>query len=292
MDNKKNSLEWGKRTYLMGILNITPDSFSGDGILQDQKPIKYALAKANQFLKDGADILDIGAESSRPGSQPISAAVEVERLLPVLKALKKEDMGVVISIDTYKAEVARQCLENGADWINDIWGFKKDPYLANVVSEYGVPVILMHNRSKTGMIETSGRLGASYQGAQYNNFIGEIKNDLLESISLAQKAGISSDRIILDPGIGFGKTVEQNLILINRLDEIKMLGYPILIGPSRKSFLGHILDLPAEERLEGTAASISIGIARGADIVRIHDVKQMARVVKVTDALTRQIENI
>lgn len=291
MESKKVMLEWGKKTYVMGILNITSDSFSGDGILQDQEPIRYALEQAQQFIEDGADILDIGAESSRPGSKLISVAVELERILPVLKAIKKEITRGIISIDTYKAEVARQCLENGADWINDIWGFKKDPQLANAVSQYDVPVILMHNRSKTGAIKNSERLGASYKGARYSNFMEEIKNDLLESVSLALQAGISSEKIILDPGIGFGKTVEQNLILINRLDEIKKLGYPILIGPSRKSFLGHILDLPVEERLEGTAASISVGIARGADIVRVHDVKQMVRVVNVADALTRHKTN-
>ena len=292
MNIKKIALEWGKRTYVMGVLNLTPDSFSGDGILQDQSPIQYALEKAKQFLKDGADILDIGAESSRPGSKPISAAVELERLLPVLKALRKENVRGIISIDTYKAEVARLCLENGADWINDIWGFKRDANLADVVSQYHAPVILMHNRSKPGAVENNKRLGASYQGAVYSNFIEEIKNDLLESVSLALKAGINKENIILDPGIGFGKTVEQNLVLINRLDEIKALGYPILIGPSRKSFLGAILDLPVEERLEGTAASISVGITRGADIVRVHDVKQMARIVKVSDAITKQIINL
>ncbi len=288
MNIRKIALEWGKRTYVMGVLNLTPDSFSGDGILQDRSPIQYALEKANQFLGDGADILDIGAESSRPGSKPISAAVELERLLPVLKALKKENVQGVISIDTYKAEVARLCLENGADWINDIWGFKRDTGLPDVVSQYNAPVILMHNRSKPRAVENNKRLGASYQGADYSNFMEEIKNDLQESVSLALRAGISKKNIILDPGIGFGKTVEQNLVLINRLNEIKALGYPILIGPSRKSFLGRILDLPVEERLEGTAASISVGITRGADIVRVHDVKYMARIVKVTDALTRQ----
>jgi dihydropteroate synthase len=287
MNIKKIALEWGKRTYVMGVLNLTPDSFSGDGILQDRDPIQYALNKAKQFLKDGADILDIGAESSRPGSKPISAAVELERLLPILKTLRKENIGGIISIDTYKSEVARQCLENGADWINDIWGFKRDTDLAEVVSQYDAPVILMHNRSKPSAVKNNDRLGASYQGSVYSNFMEEIINDLRESVSFAIRAGISKENIIIDPGIGFGKTVEQNLALINRLGEIKALGYPILIGPSRKSFLGAILDLPVEERLEGTAASIAVGIARGADIVRVHDVKFMARIVKVTDALTR-----
>jgi len=292
MNINKITLEWGKRTYVMGVLNLTPDSFSGDGILQNQDPVQYALEKARQFLKDGADILDIGAESSRPGSKPISAAVELERLLPILNALRKENAKVIISIDTYKAEVAKLCLENGANWINDIWGFKRDKDLADVVSQFDAPVILMHNRSKSSAVENNERLGASYHGAVYSNFIEEIKSDLLESVSLALRAGINKENIVLDPGIGFGKTVEQNLALINRLGEIKALGYPILIGPSRKSFIGHILDLPIEERLEGTAACVTVGITRGADIVRVHDVKYMARIVKVTDALTRRITNL
>lgn len=291
MNNKKAALEWGEKTYVMGIINLTPDSFSGDGTLQDRDPFQYALEKAKQFLENGADILDIGAESSRPGSKPISASLELERLLPVLKALIKENTSGIISIDTYKAKVAKQCLENGADWINDIWGLRKDANLANTLSQYDAPVILMHNHSTPSAVKNNKRLGAAYQGAVYSNFMEEIKNDLLKSVSLALKAGINKENIILDPGIGFGKTVEQNLALINRLDEIKALGYPILIGPSRKSFLGAILDLPVEERLEGTAASIAIGIARGADIVRVHDVKYMTRVVKVTDALTRHITN-
>ena len=291
MNNKKAALEWGKKTYVMGIINLTPDSFSGDGTLQDRDPFQYTLEKAKQFLENGADILDIGAESSRPGSKPISADLELKRLLPVLKALIKENIKGIISIDTYKAKVAKQCLENGADWINDIWGLRKDANLANILSKYDAPIILMHNRSKPGAVKNNERLGSVYQGADYSNFMEEIKSDLLESVSQALKAGINKENIILDPGIGFGKTVHQNLALINRLDEIKALGYPILIGPSRKSFLGAILDLPVEERLEGTAASIAIGIARGADIVRVHDVKSMARIVKVTDALTRHVTN-
>jgi len=287
MNNKKSMLKWGEKTYVMGILNLTPDSFSGDGTLKDQAPIRFALEKAKQFLENGADILDIGAESSRPGSEPISASLELKRLLPVLKALKKGNPKGIISVDTYKAEVAKQCLENGADWINDIWGLRKDTNLANILSQYDAPVILMHNRSKPSAVKNNERLGAAYQGAVYYDFMEEIKNDLMESASLALQAGIRKENIILDPGIGFGKTVQQNLALINRLDEIKALGYPILIGPSRKSFLGAILDLPVEKRLEGTAASIAVGIARGADIVRVHDVKYMARVVKVADALTR-----
>ena len=287
MTAENTSFEWGKKTYVMGILNITLDSFSGDGILQDQNPITNALVQSHQFLEDGVDILDLGAESSRPGSIPITSAVELDRILPVLKALRKEFPNTTISVDTYKSDVATQCLENGADWINDIWGFKKDPAMAGVVSRFKAHIILMHNRSQSKAVETSERIGSSYQGARYSNFMDDVKTTLMKSASLALEAGVQKDKIILDPGIGFGKTVEQNLILINELTEIKKLGFPVLIGPSRKSFLGHILDLPVNERVEGTGASVSIGIARGADIVRVHDVKQMVRTVRVVDALIR-----
>jgi len=283
-------LEWGKRTYVMGIINLTPDSFSGDGTLQENNPIEFALKQAKQFLHDGADILDLGAESSRPGSTPISSEEELDRLLPVISALKAEDIDGIISIDTYKPEVARQCLEKGAHWINDIWGLKKSPALASIIAEYNAQVILMHNRSKIGAIAHHTAAGDSYESADYSNFMEEVKNDLLESAAIATHAGIDRQNIILDPGIGFGKTVEQNLQLINHLEEIKSLGYPVLIGPSRKSFIGHVLDAPVDERLEGTAASLSVGIACGADIVRVHDVKMMTRIVRMTDALVRGIQ--
>ena len=287
MNNANKKLQWGGKTFVMGIINITPDSFSGDGILFTQNPLKYALEKTEKFLMEGADIIDIGAESSRPGYQPVSDSIEIERLLPILKAIKKAHLGGIISIDTYKPEVAKQCLDNGADWINDIWGLSKRNGLAELLAQYEVPVVLMHNRSDNNAIKINERLGSSYEGGHYSDFMEEIKHEIREIISFALNAGISKENIILDPGIGFGKSVEQNLMLINRLDEIKELGYPVLIGPSRKSFIGQVMDLPVKERLEGTAASVAIGIAHGADIIRVHDVKYMYRVAKMCDALTR-----
>lgn len=289
MKNPKKILEWGKKTYVMGIINLTPDSFSGDGIFLTLNPQKYALDQAKKFLDEGADIIDLGAESSRPGYQPVPASIEIERLLPILNALKRENFEGIISIDTYKPEVAEQCLKNGADWINDIWGLSKRNGLAELLAQYANPIILMHNRSNNSAVKNNERIGASYQGAAYNDFLKEFKDEMKKIISYALNSGIRKENIILDPGIGFGKSVEQNLLLINHLDEIKALGYPVLIGPSRKSFIGRVLDLPVEERLEGTAASIAVGIARGADIIRVHDVKFMVRVAKMCDALTKRI---
>ena len=278
-------LIWGKKTYVMGILNITPDSFSGDGSLAAEDPLAFTVQKAREFVKDGADILDIGAESSRPGAKPISTDQEISRLLPVLKALREENIPAILSIDTYKAEVAEVCLANGADWINDIWGLQQDPAIAAVAAAYQAPVVLMHNRSSGNAIQKNARLGASYDGGEYTNFLQEIKSDLCHIANTAISAGILKENIILDPGIGFGKTVSQNLELVNCLDAFKSLGYPILIGPSRKSFIGRVLDLPVEDRVEGTAAAIAISIARGAEIIRVHDVKFMARLARMADAI-------
>lgn len=280
-------LDWGKKTYVMGILNLTPDSFSGDSILQESHPFDFALEKAKQFVTDGAHILDIGAESSRPGSSPVSAEVELERLIPVIKALKQEKIPALLSIDTHKAEVATACLEIGADWINDIWGLQKDARLASIVATHNVPIVLMHNRSQSGAVAVDQRLGSSYDAGRYHDFMEDMLRDLDAIAEKALAAGVQKENIILDPGIGFGKTVAQNLALINCLDRIKSLGYPVLIGPSRKSFIGKVLDLPVEERLEGSVTAVAIGIARGADIVRVHDVKPMARVCAMADALVR-----
>jgi dihydropteroate synthase len=287
MNNNLNKFDWGKKTYVMGIINLTPDSFSGDGILSEKDNIKNALDKVEEFLIEGADIIDIGAESSRPGYQPISELNEIERLLPILKAINTANLECTISVDTYKPKVAKQCLENGADWINDIWGLSNNDGLAELLAKDGAPVVLMHNRSNNKEIKSNNRLGSSYKEANYSNFMEDIKLEMKEIISRAVKAGIRKENIILDPGIGFGKSVRQNLMLINKLDEIKALGYPVLIGPSRKSFIGNVLDLPVEDRMEGTAGAIAVGIARGADIIRVHDVKYMVRVVKICDALTR-----
>src|SRR6266498_1208777 len=284
-------LNWGSRTYVMGILNVTPDSFSGDGILQGLEGkgqgVETAVAQAQDFLANGADILDVGGESTRPGSQPVNADEEMERVIPVIEAIAQEFPDALISIDTYKAKVAEAAFKTGAQLLNDVWGLRADPALASIAAKYKVPVILMHNRSNPASVEVRNQLGNAYIGSEYENLIEDVKRELLVSVELAKKAGGEESRIILDPGIGFGKTREHNLELINRLDEIRALGYPVLLGTSRKSFIGFTLDLPPDQRVEGTAATIAVGIARGADIIRVHDVKEMARVAKMTDAIVR-----
>ncbi len=280
--------DWGSRTYVMGILNITPDSFSGDGIIAKGNAIEVSLEQARQFVSAGAQILDIGGESTRPGSQPVGAQEERGRVIPVVKAIAKEFPDTLISIDTYKAVIAEEALEAGAQIVNDVWALRGDPKLSKAVASHQCPVILMHNRSNPASVEVRSQLGNAYIGAEYKDLIEDVKRELMESVALARDAGISDERIILDPGIGFGKKVEHNLELINRLDEIRALGFPVLLGPSRKSFIGYTLDLPPDQRLEGTAAAIAIGIARGADIVRVHDVEYMARIARMTDALVRK----
>jgi len=271
----------------MGVLNITPDSFSGDGLYAQADPVQAALAQARSFVQAGADILDVGGESTRPGSQPLGVEEELERVIPVVQALAAE-LGAIISIDTYKARVAEAALEAGAHWVNDVWGFLADPEIARVAAQRQVPVVLMHNRSRPADAELQARLGGRYVGVEYEDLLEDIKRELLHSVSLARAAGIPDERIILDPGIGFGKTVEQNLELVDRLGEIRALGYPVLLGTSRKGFIGYTLDLPPGERVEGTAASVAVGIVRGADIVRVHDVEPMVRVVRMTDAIVRR----
>ena len=285
----KPELIWGAKTYVMGVINLTPDSFSGDGVMTAGGLLQQALAQAEKFIHDGAHILDLGAESSRPGAKPVSAEEELTRLLPVLQEIKSRDMKALISVDTWKASVAEACLKAGADWINDIWGLRADARLAQVIARHKATVVIMHNRSHSNAVRDLGALGSSYMGAEYAYLIPEVIADLKSSVRIALEAGIAEGRIILDPGIGFGKTVVQNLTLINQLDEFKTLGYPLLIGPSRKSFIGQVLDLPVEEREEGTAAAVAIGIARSADIIRVHNVKMMARVAKMADAITGRV---
>jgi len=282
----------------MGILNITPDSFSGDGLLGEineqqagwgeERIVSKAMEQARQFVAAGVDFLDVGGESTRPGSAQISAEEEMGRVLPVIHALSRE-FDVLISVDTYKSEVAQAALEGGANLVNDVWGLRADPRLAETVARYEVPIILMHNRSSWAHAEIKERLGGRYVGIPYENLIEDINRELLASVTLARAAGIPEDKIILDPGIGFGKTVEQNLELLNRLDEICRLGYPVMVGPSRKSFIGYTLDLPPDQRLEGTAAAVVVSILRGADIVRVHDVEFMTRLVRMTDAIVRPL---
>ncbi len=278
--------EWGKRTYIMGILNITPDSFSGDGLLNMPNVINQAVAQARQFVSDGADILDIGGESTRPGSTPITLEEELARVIPVVEAVRQA-VNVPISVDTYRAAVARAALEAGADWVNDVWGLRMDPEMAAVVAEFDCPVVIMHNRSKPKNVAQEKRLGGRYVGIEYADLIADITRELQASIDLALKAGVRREHIIIDPGIGFGKTVDQNVRLINELYKFRALGCPILVGTSRKSFIGYTLDLPPQERVEGTAATVAIAIDRGADIVRVHDVRAMVRVARMTDRIVR-----
>jgi len=280
---------WGTRTLVMGVLNVTPDSFSGDGLWAQADVIPAALAQARRFVAAGVDVLDIGGESTRPGSAPVTTAEELERVLPVVRALSAADLGVLLSVDTYKAVVADEALKAGAHWINDVWGLRADPQMGAVIARHAAVAVLMHNRSKPAQAELQQRLGGRYVGVSYQDLLADVRAELLESVALARQAGIPDERILIDPGIGFGKTVEQSLELINRLGEIRSLGYPVVLGPSRKSFIGYTLNLPPEQRLEGTAAAVAVGIVRGADVVRVHDVEAMVRVARMTDALVRRV---
>ena len=287
---KDQTLTWGARTYVMGILNLTPDSFSGDGLMAGERTaggLEAALEQARRFLEAGADILDVGGESTRPGAEVVGAQEEIDRVAPLIHALAQET-GALISVDTYKAEVAEAALKAGAHMVNDVWGLNADPDLGAVIADHDAPVILMHNRSSWAHAELKSKLGGRYVGVPYDDLIGDIQRELLESVEKARVAGVLDERIILDPGIGFGKTVEQNLELLDRLGEIRALGYPVLIGPSRKSFIGYTLDLPPDQRLAGTAAAVALGIDRGADLVRVHDVAFMTQVTRMTDAIVRR----
>lgn len=281
--------QWGQQTHVMGIINATPDSFSGDGWVADTQTdwVEAAIAQGQQFVAEGAQVLDVGGESTRPGSVPVDTDEELRRVLPVITGLARS-VPVPISVDTSKAAVAEAALRAGARMVNDVWGLRLDPELAAVVAAAGVPVVLMHNRSTPKNAAQEARLGGRYVGVTYDDLLGDIQQELRESIALAQAAGVDDRTIILDPGIGFGKTREQNLELLDRIDVIKGLGYPVLVGPSRKSFIGYTLDLPPAERVEGTAAAVAVSIVRGADLVRVHDVLVMARVARMTDAIVRR----
>ncbi|MCI0397003.1 MAG: dihydropteroate synthase [Chloroflexi bacterium] len=287
---KRTGLEafaWGARTYVMGILNVTPDSFSGDGLLARDEWLAAAVGQAQEFVAAGADILDVGGESTRPGSVPVTAEEELARVIPVITAVRQV-VDVPISVDSYRAAVAEAALAAGADWVNDVWGLRMDPAMAGLVARVGCPVVIMHNRSKPKNVEQAERLGGRYVGVEYEDLMADVRRELQASIDLALGQGVKENQIIIDPGIGFGKTVEQSVRLLDQLDQFKPLGYPILVGPSRKSFIGYTLDLPPEERLEGTAATVAIAIDRGADIVRVHDVKAMVRVARMTDRIVRR----
>jgi dihydropteroate synthase len=277
---------WGERTYVMGILNVTPDSFSGDGLLKGSEHVDAAVAQAHRFAEEGADILDVGGESTRPGSRPVAVDEELARVIPVIERLNRE-VNLPISIDTYKAKVAQAALDAGASLVNDVWGLRMDADLGPLVARRGVPVVLMHNRSRPKDAAQSERLGGRYVGVEYEELMADLIRELREMVARAIDLGVSRHRIIIDPGIGFGKTVEQNLVVLRRLRELRVLGRPVLLGASRKSVMGYTLDLPPEERVEGTATTVALGIAGGVDIVRVHDVKEMVRVARMADALTR-----
>lgn len=275
MDNKSEAMlcrshlfRWGERTFIMGIVNTSPESFSGDGL----SSVDAAVQQAKHMAADGADIIDIGGESTRPNSQPISIEEEISRVVPVIKKLVNE-IDIPISLDSYKYEVAREAVAAGANMLNDIWALKHDKRLAILAAEQHLPIVIMSNQRDQ---------------ACHGDIINEIISDLKRAIALCLDAGVAEENIIIDPGIGFGKTLEQNLEIINRLAELKILKKPVLLGTSRKSLIGMILDLPVNERLEGTAATVALGIAGGADIIRVHDVREMQRVSRMSDAIIRR----
>jgi len=284
------SFVWGRRTYIMGILNVTPDSFSGDGLLNQADFVAAAVAQAQDFAAAGADILDIGGESTRPGSRPVTPEEELGRVLPVIKAARQA-VDLPVSVDTYRARVAEAALAAGANWVNDVWGLRLDPDMPGLVAQAGCPVVIMHNRSRPRDAAEAARLGDSPPPYEYTDLLADVSRELQSCIDLALAKGVKQSQIIIDPGLGFGKTPAQNLQLINHLDRLKALGYPILLGPSRKGFIGRILNLPPAERLEGTAAAVAIGIARGADLIRVHEVRAMVRVARMSDALVRFVKS-
>lgn len=263
-------LDFTKETFVMGILNVTPDSFSDGGQFNS---VEKAVAQAKKMVADGAKIIDVGGESTRPGYTRISDAEEIARIVPVIKALLKE-VPAIISVDTYKAHVARAAIKAGAHMINDIWGAKADPEMAKVAAELNVPIILMHNR----------------ESANYEDYFNAFMTDIKESISIAQAAGVPARHIVLDPGIGFAKNLEQSIETMQRLDELVALGYPVLLATSRKRMIGSVLDLPVEERVEGTAATCAFGVQKGCHMMRVHDVLAVARTVKMIDALVGKFD--
>lgn len=262
----ETTLTLGERTLVMGILNVTPDSFSDGG--KYNSPDR-AVAHALQLVADGADMIDLGGESTRPGHDPVGEQQELERVIPVIEALHREIPHIPLSIDTYKARVAEEALKAGAHILNDIWGFKREPEMASVAAAYHCPVILMHNRDNRN----------------YRHLIEDMKADLQESILIAKQAGVREDMIILDPGIGFAKDYQENLEVMGQLDLLVELGYPVLLGTSRKSFIRTALELGSDEVVHGTAATVALGIAQGCQIMRVHDVKEIAQTVRMCDTI-------
>ncbi|MHB1162418.1 MAG: dihydropteroate synthase [Chloroflexota bacterium] len=274
------TFEWGRRTYVMGIINVTPDSFSGDGL---GKNLDAALAQAEQFVQAGVDILDVGGESTRPGSEETSVQEERERVVPVVRRLVKE-MPVPVSVDSYRLLVVQEALDAGAHMVNDVWGLRRTEGLGNLAAAYNVPIVLMHNRRA---MASRTELGGHFRQVEYRDLMGEIVQGLRESVEIALCSNVRWENIIVDPGIGFGKTPPQNLVVMRRLQEVRSLGRPILMGTSRKSVIGLTLGVPMEERVEGTGATVAVSICNGADIVRVHDVKEMVRISRMTDAIVR-----
>ena len=264
---------WGARTFVMGVVNVTPDSFSGDGILvkDPNDPVADAVRQAERMAAEGADILDIGGESTRPRHAPVTADEELRRTVPVIRAIRAALPDMPVSIDTTKPEVAAAALDVGADLVNDIWGTADSSEIAALAAERGVPLVLMHNRRE----------------ARYRNVIAEVLADLQRAIDRAMAAGAGWDQLIVDPGIGFGKTAEHNLAVMRDLSLIAALGRPIMIGTSRKSTIGKVLDLPADQRLEGTLATTALAVAAGVDIVRVHDIEPNVRAARMADAVVR-----
>jgi len=269
------TFRWGARTYLMGIVNVTPDSFSGDGLMAPAKPrslVEVAVAHARRMAAEGADILVIGGESTRPGAPPVEEPEELRRVVPVVRAVREALPALPISVDTTKPGVAEASLEAGANLLNDIWGTGSSGAIARIAAERNVPLVVMHNRHE----------------ARYVNVIAEVIADLERAIERAVAAGVPWDHIIVDPGMGFGKTPEQNLALLHDLAAFRLLGRPVLLGMSRKSTVGIVLGLPVTERLEGTLATTALGVAAGVDIVRVHDVEPNSRVARMCDAIVRR----
>lgn len=260
------TFEWGARTYVMGIINVSADSFSGDGL----KGVNEAVRQAERFAEEGADILDVGGQSTRPGFKEISTGAEIRRVAPVIRQIARR-LPLPVSVDCYRVDVAKAALDEGAQLINDVWGFRHDPELAVLAAQRVVPAVVMHNQ----------------RGREFTDVIGDIRHGFRESIKIASRSGMARENLIVDPGFGFGWTPEQNLEMLRRLGELRDLGLPILVGTSRKSTIGEVLGKPAEERIFGTAATVAISIAHGADIVRVHDVAEMVQVCRMTDAIVR-----
>lgn len=285
------TIPWKDRCAVMGIVNVTPDSFSSDGLAaapqgaEDGGLIERALSQAANFVEHGADILDIGGESTRPGAAPVPAGEELDRVVPVVEAIAARFRDTLISVDTYKSSVARAALDAGAHIINDVWAGRADEDMLPLAAGRGVPIVLMHNRARWGVASQDPKLGGSYEAPRYDDFMQDILRELRAMAASAEKAGVARERIVLDPGIGFGKTLDQNLTLIRQVGAMRELGYPVLLGPSRKSFIGKVLDVEPGERLMGTAASVAVGVMQGADIIRVHDVQAMAQIVRMTEAI-------